>query len=233
MDSRGPTFDASRTQEFNIENYKPLSFDVSPVDSSKVHELVKYILNHHFNYSLSIGRWKKQSPMRFPEGTIDFDEICKHIIAHRKIDHSRINMPKIQCEWFDSSFSVAPVFNFPSNDSEDSLTMVVDSKLSESYPIKPRIDREGCAISSMQLPLQVELIRIHKELVADSSALFGGNEWLVKLMSFFNICVSLVDITLIQMYYKAKYDYILMGWKFNIDELGETINRPIKEKVKQ
>jgi len=240
-DEKEPTFDAQATNLYIKDNYKPLLSDNSTSDITLIRHLAQYILNKNFNKNLSLKEWKKIQTIsiKYEEKreekniTFKFEQLCKHLQQYKCINRNIFPFPKIQCEWIDSSIAVAPQFYFPQNGAEKSMTFTLGIRLSDKFPFIPRLDREGAMFSTMQRELQMSVLRIRSLLVNNSDQLFNcGGEWLTNLFAFFNILVSLVDITLIQIYYKAKYDHTKYNWNFDESIMGTTVCRRMEDKLK-
>jgi len=63
-------------------------------------------------------------------------------------------------------------------------------------------------------------------------SLVEESAWLSTLVTYLNSCISLVEITLNQLYYKAKYDSQNMNWIFDEERLGTTIYKRMSDKFK-
>ncbi|OIP36501.1 MAG: hypothetical protein AUK47_15030 [Deltaproteobacteria bacterium CG2_30_63_29] len=74
-------------------------------------------------------------------------------------------------------------------------------------------------------------IRELREALVNNSDEFSSDAWFQNLRSLAGECVSLIDVTLHQLYFKAQHDP-LPGWAFDDTKLGERHNRRIADKLK-
>ncbi|WP_437762923.1 hypothetical protein WMF27_43680 [Sorangium sp. So ce281] len=81
--------------------------------------------------------------------------------------------------------------------------------------------------------MQQAILDTRRRLVEDSELLFniGTGVWLRNLMAHLNAAVSLVEVTLNMIYYKAKYDAASLGWRFDEQKLGPTHGRRLIDKL--
>ena len=78
------------------------------------------------------------------------------------------------------------------------------------------------------------IVRLHKTLI-DNCAMaidLDGMSWFHDLRMLLNECVSIVDITLHQLYFKAEYGPRPAGWTFDPDKLGLRHGVRLTEKLK-
>lgn len=237
------TFDMSPSPQAIKQGYKPLQFSDRPPPDRIVRRLAQYILNNlkRDKKPLSIKKWRKEKrfPIRWEENNItkqiviSFDDLSEHLKLFRGINREVMEFPPMICRWLDSSVAGAPVFYAPKNGEDGSLTFTFPSNLGSNFPIVPMIDREGVAYSSLQLHLQSSLLRTWSGLIDDSHNLFSlGHPWLQDLFTYLNTTISIVEITLVQLYYKAKYDSQNMGWHFDEDRMGTSITGRVEDKFR-
>lgn len=220
--------------------YFPLYFDNKKPSQKRIREICKSILNFYLKDKLGINKLKKLNQICFEwkdnqgmhKEMISFNDIEGYLYENRKYDHLHFKLPQVLCGWLDSSIVISPKFHAPSIQNEDeSLTFRLPTSLGEKFSLSVQLDREGIAFSSMQLYLQNIIIKTRKKLVYESYNLFENNEvWLGELLQFLNLSIALVENTFHQLYYKAKYDYMNMGWKFDEERLGLTYGRRFKDK---
>jgi len=75
---------------------------------------------------------------------------------------------------------------------------------------------------SLQESLQESVLRVRDRLVTGSGeAVSGDLEWLTNLRLLFAEGVSLVDITLHQFYFRAKFASAVHGWRFDDKRVGD------------
>ena len=232
--------DSLKAPDLNI--YKPLRYSTTPPVVPVVDMILKHILNNLCNKNNSKTAWKnmKRFELKVTNNKngnteiffLEYNEMLKHLLQYRKFQRSVMEFPKFRCNWLDGK-SIYINFYMPDKESEKSLALQWDPSLGEKFPLKPKIDREGATFSSMQGVLQSDLIRNWYYLVDHSEdSLKNESAWLSTFMSCLNTCISLVEITLIQLYYKAKYDSEVMEWEFDEVKLGSTICRKLTDKFK-
>ena len=122
-------------------------------------------------------------------------------------------------------------FHFFDKDGSEAVILaggVQQQQYGANYPINPKIDREGHLYTQMQTQLIKRIIRLRTKL-AETSNLALEDDWIFDFRSLINDVISLVDITLMQLYIKAEYDP-LPNWKFDKERLGEKHGRRINEK---
>ncbi len=134
-----------------------------------------------------------------------------------EFDFKRFDLFDPSCDWLDPEIVASPQFHLADADGEV-LKFVFPTTLGETFPLAPKLDREGTAISSPQRSIQSRIHTLRSRLVENSSK-FMEMDWFQDLRSLFAECVSLIDVTLHQLYYKAKYDP-LPGWCFDEQRLG-------------
>jgi len=110
--------------------------------------------------------------------------------------------------------------------------MEFPTALSASFPISPKLDREGRAFSSLQLMLLQSWLELRRRLVEQSHLMFEGYEWLRDLFSYFSTIVAAVDNTLHQLYYRAKYESAVHGWQFDEQALGPPHGQRMEDKLR-
>ena len=188
---------------------------------------------------------KKSSP-------IHFDMLVEHFENHRRLDHEQLGLPPLEhvgYNWMDADVTAWGFYVPASNGGEpNTLTFKLPLSLGPQFPVAPAIDREGFATTSPQLHLQRGLLRARERLIQQAPLFvpqsfdrnkgeqaqfrMGGEPPLPALMDFFNLCVSLVDITLIQAYYAGYYAADKTGLTFNRATMGPIAGRRISDKIK-
>ncbi|NOU28836.1 MAG: hypothetical protein HOO96_13100 [Polyangiaceae bacterium] len=124
---------------------------------------------------------------------------------------------------------ISPRFHAPAEDGS-ALTFQVPTSLGPNFPLVPRIDREGQAFSSFQLMLQNSILSLRTALVTHSYA-FESVDWFQNLRSYVSECVSLIDVTLHQLYFRAEYAPS-PDWVFDPEKLGARHGRRLNDKMK-
>ena len=236
------TYDMQYSEKAHGNEYQPLQFNndfyIKEVPSIISQEILNLLSNN--NYSKNKWRSLKTFSIQWKTNdnaintNISFYKLTELLKSNRKYNNSIFNLPPLPLSWLDKTVEIGIPFYAPCNEEESSLTFSLDSSLGNVYPVKPKIDREGFASGSLQISLEKMLLSYRNELVNTSKEMFTPHDsyWLGKLMNFLNVSVSVVDITLTQLYYKAKYDSKLFNWKFDELKLGSTISRRITDKIK-
>jgi len=162
-----------------------------------------------------------------------FDELSTHLRNERTFQPSAFALGPLLSRWLDGSVEIALRFQAPALERADTaLTFYLPTSFSDSFPIHAQLDREGRAFSSMQLVLLKSLSDVRKKLVATSEQLFDGEEWLRDLFNYLNTAIAVVDNTLHQIYYRAKYEIARHpGWRFDEAVLGLPHVRRMQDKL--
>jgi hypothetical protein len=147
-----------------------------------------------------------------------FDE---HIQSRRTFDFQKFGLDFPRCVWLDFSLPVAMNFQ--------AITIQVQSPLGETYPYHPILDREGSLYTDVQGILFKRIKALRHGLV-ETSANLGTDAWVEGLRSLVSECVSLIDGTLHQIYYRAEFGQE-PGWTFDRDALGSRIGRNLDQKM--
>lgn len=141
------------------------------------------------------------------------------------------DMPDPGCPWLDDQVIIANELQVSDTDgSGNALAFAVPTKLGPTFPITPTLNREGWAVSSFQRAVAIRIHRLWTSLV-DSSDRFFSYDWLQDLRGCVSECVSLIDITLHQLYWKALYDP-LPTWRFDAGKLGSPHARRMSDKLR-
>jgi hypothetical protein len=179
-----------------------------------------------------ILRWKNTADKLHISLPFRFDSICRLVTESRKFVPEAVNFPPLLSGWLDASVEMAPQFHIMNSEVPgEAITIQVPSALSKQFPIVPQLDREGRAFSSLQLPLLQSFLELRTRLVTTSGDLFDGNDWLRDLFSYLSTAVALVDNTLHQLYYRAKFESQRHGWSFDPKRLGPTHGQRISDKL--
>lgn len=162
----------------------------------------------------------------------NYRDLTDTLRKNGRFNPHELNLSHYECFWMDFSTNVRQQFYLSD---ETSSGIVRDGtpqqQYGKSFPIKPAIDREGFIITtfSPQLTRKIQQTRI--DLVETSDKIFEF-EWLYKLKDLVNDVISLLDITLLQIYTKAQFDP-LQSWKtFDRSKIGEKHNRRLMDKIK-
>lgn len=201
------------------------------------------IINYFFNKKQSRRKWYKEKQLFQINGNdkggkpitskpINYLEIAKFIRENGHFDTKAFNLPEIQCLWLD--FSLDNKINFHKFDhtAPEGLAIVdgvTKQQYGEKYPITPKLIREGHSYTSLQPQLLHRIYKKRKELI-ENSELALTDDWVFDLRTLINDTVSIVEITLNQLYIKAEYDP-LPHWTFNKEKLGNRYGRKFEHKL--
>lgn len=204
------------------------------------------ILNFYLQKSLSRTKWRKQPltklrwwvEVKRPDGTTrrdyrDSDPLSLELLEKRlsagETDFSQLNLFSLQCRWLDHAVSAGPQFHAVGSDGT-SLKFRIQPNYGPNFPYVPVLDREGFAFTSFQIMVIRRLVSLRRDVVTSSSQ-FTSENWFQLLRSLISECVSVVDMTLHQLYFKAECDP-LPGWKFEPEKLGPRHGRRLVDKLK-
>lgn len=163
----------------------------------------------------------------------NYNILKDYIKKNERIDYKHFNFPLNRCIWMDDDINQR--YNFHMPDTNESKGMkwrdgTVKRNLGENFPIKPAIDREGFLFTSFLPRLMKRVIKQRRQLVENSDKIFE-DDWLFDFKELINNSISLVDMTLNQIYTKAEYNP-LPNWKFDKTKLGEKYGVKFKNKLK-
>jgi hypothetical protein len=212
-----------------------------------VRDIALLLLNRYSNQQLSRTKWKAmrefkvdwKKPKYGPDGKavgeesqesvpMSLEALEAHIESERTYDFNKFRLFDPRCNWLDASVDVAPHFHAVDQTSKKALTFQIPSPFGENYPYHAALDREGRAFSSFQGLLLRRVGSLRARLVERSDQALS-EEWFQDFRTLVSECVSLVDTTLHQIYFKAKYDP-LPGWKFDEAQLGVRHGRRVTDK---
>lgn len=143
----------------------------------------------------------------------------ERLLVNRDFAHESLNLYQPKCNWLDGDVQMSRDFHtFPGH--TEAITFAVPLNLGQSFPLIPKLDREGTLFNSFQSGLLTRIVDLRSRLI-DESSKFGNGAWFFDFRSLLGDVVSLVDTTLHQVYFKAKYDP-LPGWKFDEQRMGPT-----------
>ena len=194
-------------------------------------EAAVLLLNHYGAKSLSRSKWLKHpaftvtTTRRDDKGATSSQtsvplrlEAIEHVLGETgSLPYPEWSLTPPQCPWLDASVQLGRRFYRLGLPTEP-VTMVLPLPLGPSFPLRPALDREGVCVSSIQLSLQQRILQLRSRLI-DTSAAFDSLDWIHDLRAFLSDLVSLIDMTLHQLYIKAEYDP-LPTWAFSPARLG-------------
>ena len=164
--------------------------------------------------------------------TISYGIIAKHLHSNNSFSCSDFNLPLYECFWLDNTIDIQMGFHKFDLNSTEALGVVVplNQAYGKKYPITLKLDREGHLYKSLQNGLIKHILKNRKKLVEESNKALTV-DWILDLRNLISDTVSLVDITLNQLYTKAEYDP-LPHWNFDKVKLGDKFGRRFKDKLK-
>jgi hypothetical protein len=223
--------------------YYPLRFRIGPPSKTRARGVAALLLGQYAGRYLTFEQWRKAGDLTvtWKDDTgqdrrsrpFKFEWLASHVRDREQFLPEEFELPPLASGWLDASIEVKQPFHAPATDgSNDALTFMFPPPLSSSFPVQPKLDREGRAFSSLQLMLLQSWLDLRNRLVEQSHLLFEGYDWLRDLFLYVSTVVSTVDNTLHQIYYRAKYEAVTEGWTFNEATLGLPYARRLKDKLR-
>lgn len=235
--------------------------DSQPPDLLRTRELTKIVVEQYANTEQGLKKWRQTKPFVIDwteRGTarrsvaLRFDALVEHLRTHRKLQCEQLGLcapERARDNWMDADVTTwghyAPTSN---NGTPNTLTLQLRLALGPTFPVSPAIDREGFATTSPQLHLQRGLLQARARVIQEAPLfvpqkfdrnkgehaqfIMGGNPPLAALMEFFNLWVSIVDITLMQAYYAGYYAPKETGLTFRDKFMGPATGRRVSDKIK-
>jgi hypothetical protein len=217
-----------------------LAFNPEPPPSGLVHEIAAYILNNLCRTSHSISQFRKNiKRLTLPAlsgaalgQTIDFEQLSEHLRTSRELSPGTIGEALLSSDLLDSPVTLHRDYHMLPGHTE-AMAFHLETPYGASFPIRPALDREGFAFASFQGAIQSNLLYLRRHLVetSDSAVNSTDTKWLNTVRALINECISLIEITLHQLYYAAEYQ-VRPGWRFDPDRLGSRYNRRFNDKLK-
>lgn len=208
----------------------------------EVNQLAAYILNRDTGEKRSVSFYRKHNRLTLnweAEGkrhqtTFRFSDLVEDIRSTRTIDSAKFGLRPLLSEWLDASVGISkPDAPIVAVDGSHFLEFCVGLPFGDSFPLTPAIDREGVAFSSLQLQVQTNIVRSFKMLVdGDESPVDMDGNWLWDFRALLNECVSVVDMTLHQLYFMAQCRGQERGWTFEPAKLGDRHGRRLRDKLR-
>jgi hypothetical protein len=202
------------------------------------------ITNSVFPNKQSRNKWCKEkrlfqinwtdpkSQIRKTSTQINYLEIAKVIRENGRFNTADFNLPEIQCFWLDFSLDMKINWHKFDHTGPDGLAIVdgvSQQQYGKNYPIIPKLNREGHSYTTLQPQLLNRIVQLRTELIKKSDHALEDS-WFFDLRTLINDTVSIVEITLNQLYIKAEYDP-LPGWKFDKEKLGSRHGRRFEDKL--
>lgn len=186
----------------------------------------KDIKHYNINWQDNTGNKKVSKP-------INYLIIAKSMREQGTFNPKDFNLPDLECYWLDKSVDVSINFHKFDVGSSETLTMADGTpaqQFGDKYPIKPRLDREGHFFTTFQ-PQLLRRIISNRTLLIEKSDNALHYDWVLDLRTLVNDTISLLEITLNQIYIKAQFDP-LPDWTFDTEILGGKHGRRLIDKLK-
>ncbi|MBL7738898.1 MAG: hypothetical protein JNK14_06730 [Chitinophagaceae bacterium] len=241
--TNGAIASIDRPELFEKYNHTFFHFNSIP-NPERLNYLSLLIASHFFgSHYKNIGKLKSDLTLKKIEwidpstkqkktsSPVNYKIIRQHLQKENTFNHIQLELPELVSFWMDRSIDVAMNFYYKGDGGE---IQIKDELLSQQYgdnfPITPRLNQEGVLITSF-LPLITKRIAHNRKFLVTSSHLFHTSEWLFSLKSIINDTVSLVDISLNQLYLKAFY-HKKPEWSFDLNKVGLRHGRRLLDKLK-
>lgn len=215
-------------------------------ESDAVRDITTLIISYLFPGHQSLKKWKgdnktytfsyqPEGKERVSSAPMNYRIISRFIREHGYFDpeHFKIPFRLFECFWLD--FSIDFKHNFHKFDATATKGMFIEDgtpqqQYGDSYPIRPKLSREGHSFTSLQPQLLNRIILLRNKLVETSEHALEDS-WFFDLRSLICETVSVVEITLNQIYIKAEYNPN-STWVFEKSVLGERHGRRFSDKLK-
>ena len=223
--------------------YRPLKFRPVRQNAALAREAAAEWLNFYAKTNRTVGQWRKlkdialswQTP-NLQSGTVKFrfDQLVSNIIQDTGFVPERLGIPQgtLLTPWADRSIQMSvDHFRINPEDTTKTSSYRVQADICGHFPVWAGVDREGIAFAPLHAFLYQALLNARNHLVNQSENMltFDAN-WLQNFFSYFNSSVSIIESTLVQIHYKAKYDPAEAGLTFDAEKMGSTITGRVVQK---
>jgi hypothetical protein len=237
-----PYFNNTLTHDYQSDKcHKYIEF-TEPREGA-INEATFLIINQIFREDKTRAAWKKdknlytiattdKSGSQNTSKPLNYIEIVEYIRNKGKFDSDKFNLPEIRCFWLDFSLNNKINWHAFDKSAPEGLAVVDGStkqQYGKEYPIIPKLVREGHSYTTLQPQLLYRITSLRNELILNSE-LALTDKWIFDLRTLINDTISIVDITLNQLYIKAEYDPF-PSWKFDLNDLGSRYARRFKDKI--
>ena len=206
--------------------------------------LNKNIIEHYSGSQKSTKSWRKDRNQFYVtwatkngnekiSSPINYLIIGKHLRENQGFFPSKLGLPDIECFWLDKSVDVSINFHKSELQKGNALTIkdgTPQVQFGDAYPIKPNLDREGHFFTTLQPQLINRVIKNRNKLIKTSDEALHY-DWVMDLRTLINDVISVLEITLTQVYIKAQYSP-LEHWDFDFKKLGNKNGRRLMDKLK-
>ncbi len=206
-------------------------------------DVASMLINIFFNNKQSIRKWRddrqlyqiswtdrNQQPQK--SDPINYLIIAKFTRENGFFSTKAFNLPDLECFWLD--FSLNYKINWHLFDHTAPTGLFIEDGVSQqqygkNYPVVPKLNREGHSFTTLQPQLLNRIMQLRHELIEKSETALEDS-WFFDLRALIIDTVSIVEITLHQLYTKAEYDPLL-HWTFDKQKLGEKHGRRFIDKL--
>jgi hypothetical protein len=210
--------------------------------SGEVAKIAAYVLNQMLGCKNTVSRYRKAGVWLLkhsdPNGIehqsrFRFTELVEAMQVSRRLEIQRFNLPEPFCSWLESPGLVLQRnFHVLSPTHDAAIALELQIPYGNEFPIKPRLDREGVAFASFQQQIQTGIVSLFHFIVENSQlAVTREPLWINALRMLINERISLVDITMHQLYFAAQYK-LNPAWKFDEKQLAKWPAMRINDKLK-
>jgi hypothetical protein len=206
-------------------------------------DVASLLINHFFKNKQSLNKWRKDNRLyqvswtdknKQQQESIPFNylQIARFIRENSSFSAEDFNLPDIECFWLDRSLNYKINFHLFDHTAPNGIFLedkVGQQQYGDNYPVIPKLNREGHSFTTLQPQLLNRIIQLRNDLV-NNSGLALEDSWFFDLRTLISDTVSIVEITLNQIYIKAEYDP-LPHWEFDKQKLGEKHGRRFEDKL--
>lgn len=222
-------------------------FETQRSDRATARQVAVQLADHYFQVRRSRTQWAairekftctweclektgtegKTHWVRYESIPLHLRDLEGDLLANGTLDCAQKRLPEPTCLWLDSHTPFS--LHFHHTDGTGSVSMRVATSIGPRFPLRPMIDREGTVINSFQ-PILLERIYNTRAWLVEHSHDPSLPEWFQMFRTLVTECISFVDNTLHQLYFKAERDPE-PGWTFDAAALGERHGRKLTDKL--
>lgn len=183
--------------------------------TAEASQIVAYVLNRWLRTDFGVSMHRRRSPIEWTFSSkgqprkvlIRFEQLVDHVRATRSFRTEEFELPPLESDWLDYSLGMAkPDAPIATADYSEFAKIALPLPFGPGFTLEPCIDREGAMYASFQVPIQQNIVTLHQRLVSNSHlATSLDNAWRNDLRMLINESVSLIDITLHQLYFMAQH----------------------------
>ncbi|MBL7940747.1 MAG: hypothetical protein JNL43_15405 [Flavobacteriales bacterium] len=176
--------------------------------------------------------WTEKNGAKRTSRALNYSLISNSIREKGHFEPADWALPRMECFWLDGQLDLGLDFHAHDHngDTLGIISGMPQQQFGARYPIKPKLEREGQLLTTIQPQLVSWIIAQRKKLIEGSKDALTF-PWLFELRSLIGDTISLVDVTLTQTYIKAQFDPD-PDWVFNQAKLGARHGRRLNDKLK-